>query len=262
MARMPGVPFHSVPHFNRGRAATVNIVIQHQFAGGTVAAVQNWLRNPASRVSYHFGVGRDGHIRQWVDTANTAWATGPANARSIAIGCEGVNQQFTDAQMNACARIIRWARGAHRNIPAGARGVGWHRQFMQTNCPGDPMIRQIPELVRRAGGAAPAPAPPPRPPAAPRFRQEDYDPMFYVHTDEMPAPVVIPNAFSDGNARLRCGCNNSVTVRVDWASNRDNVDIQLGYSRGAQGVAIPNGQRFIVLRQREGNGRVAVTFSR
>jgi hypothetical protein len=139
-----------------GRAANVNIVIMHQFSGGTVAAVQNWLRNPASRVSYHFGVGRNGEIRQWVDTRNTAWATGAANARSIAVGCEGTNQQFTAAQLDACGRIIRWARGAHTRIPGGASGVGWHRQFMQTNCPGNPMIAQIPELVRRAG-ATPAP---------------------------------------------------------------------------------------------------------
>jgi hypothetical protein len=154
MPRMPGVPFHSVPHFNNGRGANVNLVVMHQFAGGTVAAVQNWLRNPASRVSYHFGVGRNGEIRQWVETRNTAWATGPANARSIAIGCEGTNQNFTEAQLTACARIIRWARGAHSGIPRND-GIGWHRQFMQTNCPGDPKIRQIPELRRRANQSAP-----------------------------------------------------------------------------------------------------------
>jgi hypothetical protein len=161
---MPGVGWHSVPHFNRGRPSQVNGIVIHQFAGGTVAAVQNWLRNPASRVSYHFGVGRNGEIRQWVDTGDTAWATGPVNGRTIAIGHEATNQPLTDAQMAATARIIRWARGAHRQIPAGRNGLSGHRQWMGTNCPGDPIMRQLDELQRRSTGAAPAPQPPPQPP--------------------------------------------------------------------------------------------------
>jgi hypothetical protein len=159
MARMPGVGFHSVPHFNTGRAAAVNLIVIHHFAGASSpgsAAIQNWLRNPASRVSYHFGVDRDGSIRQWVDTRNTAWATGPANARSIAIGCQGNSQAFTDRQRDAVVRIIRWARGAHGGIPRNA-GVGGHRQFMATACPGNPMFNAIPDLVRRAG-QQPAPS--------------------------------------------------------------------------------------------------------
>jgi hypothetical protein len=157
MPRMPGVPFQSVPHFNHGRGGVrVNLIVIHQFAGASMpgtSAIQNWLRNPASRVSYHFGVDRNGRIVQWVDTSATAWATGNANSRSIAIGHQANNTQLvTPAQIDATARIIRWARGAHGGIPR-SDGVGWHRQFMQTACPGDPIIRQIPELRRRAGQA-------------------------------------------------------------------------------------------------------------
>jgi hypothetical protein len=148
---MNGVPFYSVPHFNTGRAATLNLIVVHHFAGASSpgsAAIQNWLRNPASRVSYHFGVDRDGRIRQWVDTRNTAWATGPVNARSIAIGCQGNSQSFTNAQRDAVVRIIRWARGAHRSIGTVASSIGGHRQFMQTACPGNPMFNALPELRR------------------------------------------------------------------------------------------------------------------
>jgi hypothetical protein len=150
---MPGVPFYSVPHFNSGRSSAVNLIVVHHFAGASSpgsAAIQNWLRNPASRVSYHFGVDRDGRIRQWVDTRNTAWATGPVNGRSIAIGCQGNSQSFTNAQRDAVVRIIRWARGAHRTIGTGAASVGGHRQFMSTACPGNPMFNALPDIRARS----------------------------------------------------------------------------------------------------------------
>jgi hypothetical protein len=168
VARFPGAQWRPIPvNFNTGRwGTTVNLVVVHHFAGGTLPAVDSLLRNPARQASYHFGVGRNGAIFQWVDTANTAWATGPANARSVAIGHEGTSQPFTDAQMNATASIIRWARTVHRQ----ATNLGGHRQFMATACPGDPMFRELAELNRRASGAAPrppAPPPPPPPPAPP-----------------------------------------------------------------------------------------------
>jgi hypothetical protein len=156
---MPGVPFYSVPHFNNGRTQQVNLIVIHHFAGASSpgsAAIQNWLRNPASRVSYHFGVDRDGRIRQWVDTRNTAWATGNTNPRSIAIGCQGNSQAFTNAQRDAVVRIIRWARGAHRTIGTGANSIGGHRQFMQTACPGNPMFNALPELRRLSTAAPPS----------------------------------------------------------------------------------------------------------
>jgi hypothetical protein len=166
MARMPGVGFHSGPHFGRGRGSQVNGIVIHQFAGGTVPAIQNWLRDSRSRVSYHFGVGRNGEIRQWVDTNDTAWATGPVNGRTIAIGHEANNTAMvTPAQIDATARIIRWARGAHRGIPAGRNALTGHRQHMSTTCPGNPIMAQLDDLQRRSAGTAPPPPPPPPPPS-------------------------------------------------------------------------------------------------
>jgi hypothetical protein len=245
-------------NWSGGRWATVNLVVIHQFAGGTVAGVERFLSNPARQASYHFGVGRNGEIRQWVDTRNTAWHGGPVNARSIGIGHEALNTPMTQAQLNATARIIRWARGAHRAIPAGRAGIGWHRQFMATACPGDPIIRQIPELARRASGAAPPPPPPPPPPL------EDED-MFLIDwtTSTDPVPVVIPNRHARGRSRLRLGCNQAITVRVDFAGAGGGADLRLSYERRAQGRAIPRGATFVVLRNpnRTTGRQVAVTFS-
>jgi hypothetical protein len=207
---MPGAGFHSVPHFSRGRGQQVNGIVIHQFAGGTVAAVQNWLRNPASRVSYHFGVGRNGEIRQWVDTADTAWATGPVNGRTIAIGHEATNQPLTEAQLNATARIIRWARGAHRQIPAGRNGLSGHRNWMQTNCPGDPIMRQLDELQRRSTGATPAPPPPPPPPAAP----PRMEPTMLIDFGSGEVLIGLPNGARA--ARLASGG----PLRVEWSYPR------------------------------------------
>ena len=89
--------------------------------------------------------------------------------------------------------------------------------------------------------------------------------MFYIDwtRDTDPVPIVIPNAYTDGKARIRLGCNGSVTVRLDWP-NADNKDVPLDYGKGAQGTVIPKGISFAVARCRTDGfkGRVAVTYSR
>jgi len=159
MARMPGAQWRAgVNHFNRGRPVRVNLAIVH-YTVSSLSGAENWLRNPASQVSYHFGVTRAGSIWQWVDTANTAWHAKQANGRSIGIGNEaGVGQSLTTAQLDANARIIRWAAGRYGPLTvrvaanASQAGVGWHRQHVATACPGDPIIRQVPTIVSRALG--------------------------------------------------------------------------------------------------------------
>jgi len=43
---------------------------------GAFNGTVSWITNPASQVSYHFVVARDGRIVQAVDICNTAWANG------------------------------------------------------------------------------------------------------------------------------------------------------------------------------------------
>jgi hypothetical protein len=251
---MPGVGFHSVPHFSRGRGQQVNGIVIHQFAGGTVAAVQNWLRNPASQVSYHFGVGRNGEIRQWVDTADTAWATGPVNGRTIAIGHEATNQPLTASQLAATARVIRWARGAHRSIPGGRNGLSGHRNWMQTNCPGNPIMGQLDELQRASTGAAPAPTPPPppRPPPPPPQQEQAMivtDSMWGTGSDgDGVITLVVPSRAT----HLRLGTSVNARLALDWGPGvrTDTVDLTFANRIDRPLPANHNGK--VIVRRRSG----------
>jgi hypothetical protein len=182
--RFGGAQWRPIPvNFNTGRwGTTVDRIVVHHFAGGTLPDVDRLIRNPARQASYHFGVARDGAIFQWVDTANTAWATGPANARSVAIGHQGTSQSFTGQQLDATARIVRWIRATHRAVPGARGGLTGHRQWMATACPGDPMFRELDELQRRATATAPLPAPPQPPPPPPPI-PEDTMSLYFEITD-------------------------------------------------------------------------------
>lgn len=169
MARMPGATWRplTINHSkggNRPRVVILHIIV------GTLVGADSWFRNPRSKVSAHFGVGKDGRITQWVDTADRAWANAGANPYSISIENEGqVGDALTAAQVESNARIVAWASTAHGipiqvNNSAGGSGLSYHRMASAwslggTACPGDRIIAQRPAIVARArqlaGGAAP-----------------------------------------------------------------------------------------------------------
>jgi len=169
MARMPGAEWRplSINHTkggNRPRVVILHIIV------GTLAGADSWFRNSRSKVSAHFGVGKDGRIRQWVDTADRAWANAGANPYSISIENEGqVGDALTAAQVESNARIVAWASKAHGipiqvNNSASGSGLSYHRMAAAwslggTACPGDRIIAQRPAIVARAkqiaGGATP-----------------------------------------------------------------------------------------------------------
>ncbi|MCL2363596.1 MAG: N-acetylmuramoyl-L-alanine amidase [Defluviitaleaceae bacterium] len=70
------------PNFNQGRRGHVPDMIVCHITEGAFAGAVNWLANPASGVSAHFVVARDGRITQMVEIADMAWANGTAAATS------------------------------------------------------------------------------------------------------------------------------------------------------------------------------------
>jgi len=70
------------PNFNLGRRGHVPDMIVCHITEGNFAGAVNWLANPASGVSAHFVVARDGRITQMVEIADMAWANGTASATS------------------------------------------------------------------------------------------------------------------------------------------------------------------------------------
>lgn len=60
---------------------------------GTLVGTDSWFANPASKVSSHFGVGKNGEIHQYVDLKNPAWSNGSVNNPnwSLLIPCVNPN---------------------------------------------------------------------------------------------------------------------------------------------------------------------------
>lgn len=84
------------------RKGHVPIAIVYHIMEGTLLGTHSWLHNKNSGVSYHYGIGKDGEIFQWVDEDNAAWHAGIVenctwklyngtnpNYKTIGIACEG-----------------------------------------------------------------------------------------------------------------------------------------------------------------------------
>lgn len=187
MARMPGAEWAG--EHGSSPMSRYDIVCIHTIVGYAPAHAA------------HFSTHADGRIVQSIDTAYQSAANLNGNPRVIAIENEDHGDAFgawkssdnapplTDAQIDACARILRWAHETH-GIPLqlcpdsrpGSRGLAYHRQGIDGNfgtfafpgrvsggevwtlspgkvCPTDNRIGQLPEILRRARGDAPDPKP-------------------------------------------------------------------------------------------------------
>lgn len=142
---------------NRPRLLIVHIM------QGTLEGTNNWFRNPASKVSAHFGVGRLGQVVQWVSTRDIAWHAAAANDHSIGVECEGfAGQPLTSVQLDAVAEILGWARSVYPGIsdwlctrPDTGSGLAWHglggvEWGNHPGCPGAPVVHQLGEILRAA----------------------------------------------------------------------------------------------------------------
>lgn len=169
VARMPKATWKPIPGNHTTGGCYPRLVIIHTIEG-SLSGADSWFRNPSSRVSAHFGVGKDGSIIQWVDTNSRAWANASANSIAISIENEGKGSEaFTKEQIEANAAIYAWAHKVH-GVPlayaksATGSGLGYHKQFLSwslggTACPGTKRVDQIPQIMKRAaeisGGAVP-----------------------------------------------------------------------------------------------------------
>ena len=177
MARMPGAVWRG-EHSPKRPIRHYDIVCIHTIVGYAPAHAA------------HFSTHADGTIDQSRDTAYQSAANLNGNPRIIAIENEDHGKAFnwsnggvpplTDAQVDACARILAWAHTEH-GIPLqlcpdskpGSRGLAYHRQGIDGNwsgyaypgrvdggevwtehpgkiCPGDARIAQLPLILARA----------------------------------------------------------------------------------------------------------------
>jgi hypothetical protein len=135
---------------------------------GTMESTLSWFRSPASKVSAHYGVGRDGEVVQYVRDEDTAWHAGRVlrptaemvlerpgvNPNLWTIGIEhegGADQEPTAAQLAASAELMktlsdRW------DIPLDLRHVIPHRAiYAAKTCPGRIEVSTLIQLATRGG---------------------------------------------------------------------------------------------------------------
>lgn len=162
-----------VNHSPGGMVAWDGIILH--IMEGTLDGSDSWFRNPQAQASAHFGIGKDGRVFQWVDTADKAWAQAQGNPRNISIENEGnAGDSLTAAQLERNAEILAWAHEVHGvplmlNDDPNARGLGWHGMGGalwggHTGCPGPTIKAQRPWIINRAEAILnPQPVPQPQP---------------------------------------------------------------------------------------------------
>jgi hypothetical protein len=126
---------------------------------GTLAGTDTWFHDPNNKVSAHFGVGKDGTVYQWVDTADEAWAEAAGNPVGISVEHEGqVPDALTSQQIAADAAILAWVNQTHgvpvqvTDDPVGGSGVCGHstgaaQGWGHPACPGDAIMAQRQQII-------------------------------------------------------------------------------------------------------------------
>lgn len=129
------------------------IAIVNHIMEGTLLGTDSWFSNPASMVSSHFGVGKDGAIHQYVDLNYPAWANGVVNKPDWSLLVPGVNPNYytisiehegksgdimPEAQYHATLALHRWLIGT-LGIPVTRDTIIGHYRIdsvNKSNCPG------------------------------------------------------------------------------------------------------------------------------
>ena len=198
MARYPGAVWRPLANNwdSQPRLTRYDLVLLHTMVGSLASTDRYFRSDGYGGAESHFGVGHDGTVYQWQNTAHRAEANGAANARAISIETADMGPGFprwdinngnavpawTDDQLEAIAYIVAWACRTH-DIPVGLipdsrperRGIGYHRLGVPgyvvpggelwssargKSCPGPRRIAQVPGIVTRARQIIGAPPPP------------------------------------------------------------------------------------------------------
>jgi N-acetylmuramoyl-L-alanine amidase len=111
------------PHCDeRPDNTVVDTVVVHSTVNATLQNTTEWFQNPASQVSSHFTIGKDGSIVENVSTFNRAWHAGAskdiagrAHVNDFSIGIELVNlndgkDPYPAAQLQVLHNLIAHLR--------------------------------------------------------------------------------------------------------------------------------------------------------
>lgn len=74
---------HPSPHFNSRNTHPIRVLVLHSSAGPSDKSDLAWMMDPASKVSYHALVGRNGSLYTLVDPKYRAWHAGVAEWNGV-----------------------------------------------------------------------------------------------------------------------------------------------------------------------------------
>lgn len=160
MARFSGAKWRPLRNYTaNGQEQVLGLVVH--IMDGTLEGSESWFNNPTAQASSHFGTGKDGELRQWVDTKDRAWAQGSGNRTYLSIENEGRGgDSLTSAQIEAIAQTFAWVARVY-DVPlklaskVGDKGLAYHALGGSawgghTSCPGPKVVAQLPLIVERA----------------------------------------------------------------------------------------------------------------
>lgn len=107
---------YSPNYGDRPPGVTPSCVVLHADAGKTDKGTVDWIGRPESKVSYHYLIGRDGMVYQFVSEAKKAWHAGISSFDGVpfcndySIGVSFANNQkgekFTAAQIDVGVELV------------------------------------------------------------------------------------------------------------------------------------------------------------
>lgn len=94
----------------------VKYIVLHATASSTTESAVRWFKDPASKVSAHYVIGKDGSVVQMVDLEHIAWHAGKSECEGFtdinnkSVGIELVNlndgkDPYTPSQINSALAI-------------------------------------------------------------------------------------------------------------------------------------------------------------
>jgi N-acetylmuramoyl-L-alanine amidase len=132
------LPYRPSPHV--GTRIAPRFLVIHYTAGSSAAGTVAWFCSPASRVSAHLVIARDGTVTQLVPFNREAWHAGQSRWGSLS----GLNHHSIGIELDNAGCLI-WSGGKwvspltrrsypdseitvapHKNDPPGAAPYGWH----------------------------------------------------------------------------------------------------------------------------------------
>ena len=75
--------FIASPNWSGRGTCGPEAIVLHVTGPGSMGGMDSWFRNPASQVSAHFGIGKDGALHQYVEVGDAAWHAGIVNRPNL-----------------------------------------------------------------------------------------------------------------------------------------------------------------------------------